>query len=96
MGNMVTKNPVERIARIMPTAAEDGETAAEGENSLPSSVEPQLPAPGGAAPAEAVEPPAVQPEPAADFTQLNLFADPQDIEPDQDEQNTETDHEENS
>ena len=78
MGNMVTKNPVERIARIMPPSPE-AEAAApqEGaENALPTSVEPQLPpapAPSPEAPAEAVSP--ATPEvgtPPEDFTQMDL------------------------
>ena len=83
MGNMVTKNPVERIARIMPAAAEGEEGAAEGENALPTSLEPQLPppvAPETTAGAEV----AVPAEPEVDFTQLDLF-NPQNTEPDHDE-----------
>ena len=90
MGNMVTKNPVERIARIMPSAAE-GESP-EGAEVLPTSVEPQLPQPtaelvppvadaGAGAPAPVA--PVVEEETATQLP-LNLFT----------QNNTEPDHDE--
>ncbi len=83
MGNMVTKNPVERIARIMPAAAEGEDSAAVGENVLPTSLEPQMPTPAApVAPEGAGSAAPAQPE--VDFTQLDLF-NPQNTEPDHDE-----------
>ena len=90
MGNMVTKNPVERIARIMPSAAE-GESP-EGADALPTSVEPQLPQPtaepvppvadaGAGAPAPVA--PVVEEETATQLP-LDLFT----------QNNTEPDHDE--
>lgn len=72
LGNIVTKNPVERVARIMPSAPPDAASAP-----IPDPEKPLLgdasasPAAGlSSADASIAEPPA--PEPPPDMTQLNL------------------------
>lgn len=75
MGNIVTKNPVERIARIMPVAAAEEEGAAttpvEGAAPLPESIPPMLP-PTPAEPTTPQPAPLADPAPEDNFTQLDL------------------------
>ncbi|MBQ1960716.1 MAG: DNA gyrase/topoisomerase IV subunit A, partial [Akkermansia sp.] len=72
LGNIVTKNPVERIARIMPTtpSPEDEEGSENTSQGLPESIPPQLP-PQAENPTPAPLPPADTP-PEDTFTQLDL------------------------
>ncbi len=72
LGNIVTKNPVERIARIMPAspAPEDEDGAENNINALPESIPPQLP-PQADNPTPAPLPPADTP-PEDTLTQLDL------------------------
>ncbi|MBQ4614163.1 MAG: DNA gyrase/topoisomerase IV subunit A [Akkermansia sp.] len=68
LGNIVTKNPVERIARIMPTTpVPDDDTQSENNaNSLPESIPPQLPPPVETSPSPVDTPP------ENNLTQLDL------------------------
>ena len=81
LGNIVTKNQVERISRIMPSAADSEESAPEQEPGIPpvgtlsalldGSTQPasDTPAAPTAAPAEAV--PTAPPDPTAEETGLD-------------------------
>lgn len=70
LGNIVTKNPVERIARIMPSAPALEDENQETSTPLPESIPPQLPPQTESTPPPAPTP--MPPTPEDTLTQLDL------------------------
>ncbi len=71
MGNIVTKNPVERIARIIQVNSTEGSEQTENSSTepLPESIPPQLPP---TTETEVTAPPSLPPTPEDNLTQLDL------------------------